>query len=83
MGSLAPLLKNQEVTTEVAPPNYSAIGLELNMIYDDFGGHNKSNTVLRGDLMISLLRRFRTAIVIFLVKAHTRNACDLIFNLMK
>ena len=63
---IPPLRSNQDLTTEVVPPNTSSIGLELNLIIDNFDSQNKNNDVLRLDLLITLLSRFRTLNILLL-----------------
>jgi hypothetical protein len=56
---------------------------ELNFVMDNCGGQNKNRHVLR--LMHFIVKR-RIALVakaIFLVRGHTKNACDRLFNTMK
>ena len=38
LGSPTPLFSDQDVSTEVAPPDVSAIGLKLNVIFNNCGG---------------------------------------------
>ena len=83
LGSPTPLPRNQDLTVEVVPPDTSSIGLYLNIIYNNYGGQRNNSTVLRGGLMLTLLRLFRTASMIFLVKGHTTNNCYQAFNRMK
>jgi hypothetical protein len=56
---------------------------ELNFIFDNCGGQNKNRHVLR--LMHLLVKRGVATIAraIFLVRGHTKNDCDRLFNTMK
>jgi hypothetical protein len=56
---------------------------ELNFIMDNCGGQNKNRHVLR---ILHFIVKRRIAVVanaIFLVRGHTKNACDRLFNTMK
>jgi len=56
---------------------------ELNFVFDNCGGQNKNRMVLR--MLVYLVRRkvCDVARAIFLIKGHTKNDCDRMFNLMK
>jgi len=56
---------------------------ELNLIFDNCGGQNKNNMVLR--MLVFLVKRgiAKVARAIFLVRGHTKNDCDRMFNQMK
>ena len=56
---------------------------ELNFVFDNCAGQNKNCMVLR--MLLYLVRRkvCDIARAIFLVKGHTKNDCDRMFNLMK
>lgn len=56
---------------------------EINFVFDNCGGQNKNNMVLR--ILLLLIKRGHciTARAIFLVRGHTKNDCDRMFNLMK
>jgi len=56
---------------------------EINFVFDNCGGQNKNKTVLR--MMPWLVARGATLVAraIFLVRGHTKNDCDRLFNLMK
>jgi hypothetical protein len=56
---------------------------EINFVFDNCGGQNKNRMVLR--LLPLLVKRgiCNTARAIFLVRGHTKNDCDRLFNLMK
>ena len=56
---------------------------ELNIVMDNCGGQNKNNMVLRMLLLLVKLGVAKTARAIFLVRGHTKNDCDRLFNLMK
>jgi hypothetical protein len=56
---------------------------ELNFIMDNCGGQNKNRHVLR---LLHFIVKRRIAVIaraIFLVRGHTKNACDRLFNTMK
>ena len=56
---------------------------ELNLVMDNCGGQNKNRHVLR--LLTVLVKRqiVKRVNAIFLVKGHTKNPCDRMFNLLK
>ncbi len=56
---------------------------EINFVFDNCGGQNKNRMVLR--MLVYLVRRkvCDMARAIFLIKGHTKNDCDRMFNLMK
>ena len=56
---------------------------ELNLFFDNCGGQNKNRMVLR--LLTFLVKRkvCKKARAVFLIRGHTKNDCDRIFNLMK
>jgi hypothetical protein len=56
---------------------------ELNFIMDNCGGQNKNRHVLRLLHFIVKRRIAKKANTIFLVRGHTKNACDRLFNSMK
>jgi hypothetical protein len=56
---------------------------ELNFIMDNCGGQNKNRHVLRLLHFIVKRRIAKVARAIFLVRGHTKNACDRLFNAMK
>jgi hypothetical protein len=56
---------------------------ELNIVMDNCGGQNKNRMVLR---LLHYLVKKKVAVVariIFLVRGHTKNDCDRLFNIMK
>ena len=56
---------------------------EINLVMDNCGGQNKNKHVLRL-LNIMILRRLALRVnAIFLVKGHTKNPCDRMFNILK
>ena len=70
------------VPTEEQLPNHKPMK-ELNLFFDNCGGQNKNRMVFR--LLVLLVKR-KVAVrasAIFLVRGHTKNDCDRIFNLMK
>ena len=56
---------------------------EINLVMDNCGGQNKNNMVLRMLLFLVKLGVCKVARAIFLVRGHTKNDCDRLFNLMK
>ena len=56
---------------------------EMNFVFDNCGGQNKNRMVLRLLLYIVQRGACDVANAIFLVKGHTKNDCDRMFNLMK
>lgn len=56
---------------------------EINLVFDNCAGQNKNRMVYRMLFFMVKLRVCRTARAIFLVKGHTKNDCDRMFNLMK
>ena len=56
---------------------------EINLFFDNCCGQNKNKTVLRMLLLLVKLRVCVVARAVFLVKGHTKNDCDRLFNLMK
>ena len=56
---------------------------EINFVFDNCGGQNKNRMVYRLLFFLVKLGICRTARAIFLVKGHTKNDCDRMFNLMK
>ena len=60
-------------------PNYG----ELTYIADNCGGQNKNKVVVRFLMWLVELRVFPRVRLFFLVKGHTKNAVDRMFNLLK
>ena len=56
---------------------------EINFVFDNCTGQNKNRMVTRLLFFMVKLSVCRTARAIFLVKGHTKNDCDRMFNLMK
>ena len=56
---------------------------EINLVFDNCGGQNKNRMVFR--LLFYMVKRklCRVARAIFLVRGHTKNSCDRMFNLLK
>ncbi|KAH9084184.1 hypothetical protein Ae201684P_020436 [Aphanomyces euteiches] len=48
----------------------------LTMYADNCGGQNKNNTVLKYLLWLTDCKQFKEINLVFLVKGHTKNACD-------
>jgi hypothetical protein len=67
-------------------PDWSVNGQpvkEINFVFDNCGGQNKNRMVLRMLLFLVNKGICQTARAIFLVRGHTKNACDRMFNLLK
>ena len=62
---------------------YSAGINELNIVMDNCGGQNKNGTVLKMAAYFVEHGWFKSVNMIFLVKGHTKNDCDRMFNLLK
>jgi hypothetical protein len=56
---------------------------EINLVFDNCAGQNKNRMVYRMLFYMVKLKVCKTARAIFLVKGHTKNDCDRMFNLMK
>ena len=56
---------------------------ELNLAFDNCGGQNKNRMVLQMLPLLVAKKICLTARAIFLVRGHTKNDCDLLFNLLK
>lgn len=56
---------------------------EINFVFDNCTGQNKNRMVMRMLVILVKLGICTTARAIFLVKGHTKNDCDRMFNLMK
>ena len=53
------------------------------MIADNYGGQNKNEEVLRFRLWLVEAEILPLVRIIFLVRGHTKNACDQLFNFLK
>ena len=56
---------------------------EINLVFDNCTGQNKNRMVLRVLFFLIKLGVCRKANAIFLVKGHTKNDCDRLFNILK
>jgi hypothetical protein len=56
---------------------------EINLVFDNCAGQNKNRMVSRMLFYLVKLKICRVARAIFLIKGHTKNDCDRMFNLMK
>jgi hypothetical protein len=56
---------------------------EINLVFDNCAGQNKNRMVYRMLFFMVKLKVCRIAREIFLIKGHTKNDCDRMFNLMK
>ena len=66
------------MSTSLGPP-----AEEINLFFDNCGGQNKNRMVLRLLHFMVMRKLCRTANAYFLVRGHTKNDCDRLFNLMK
>ena len=57
--------------------------MELPHTFDDCGGQNKNKMVIRWLVFLTQLRMAKTQHGIFLIKGHTKNDCDRMFNPLK
>ena len=55
----------------------------LTIIADNCGGQNKNEDVIRFHMWLVEAGYFPHVEIVFLVKGHTKNACDRLFNLLK
>jgi hypothetical protein len=84
--NVASMLWKQLKLIDLIPENNgrpSAPAKELNIVMDNCGGQNKNNMVLRMLILLVKLGVCKVARAIFLVRGHTKNDCDRLFNLMK
>jgi hypothetical protein len=58
-------------------------GRELSIVMDNCGGQNKNRMVLRLALYLVEVGYFQDVNLIFLVRGHTKNPCDRMFNTLK
>ena len=58
-------------------------GGTLSYVLDNCGGQNKNRMVLRLALFLVETGKFKCVRFVFLVRGHTKNACDRLFNLLK
>ena len=56
---------------------------EINFVFDNCPGQNKNRMVLRMLPVLINLGICRTARAFFLIKGHTKNDCDRMYNLLK
>jgi hypothetical protein len=61
----------------------SGVAKEINFVFDNCGGQNKNKMVLRFMVMLGKLKLAKIVRAIFLIKGHTKNDCDRMFNLLK
>ena len=73
------LLKDLKLRGCFDRPNFS----ELTYVADNCGGQNKNRTVIRFLMWLVENRIFPQVKILFLVKGHTKNAADRMFNLLK
>ena len=66
----------QQAFTEGPAKSYS-------LIMDNCGGQNKNRMVIRFLLLLTEIGVFRQINLLFLVRGHTKNACDRMFMLLK
>ena len=63
--------------------NEDEAGRELSIVMDNCGGQNKNCMVLRLGLYLVEVGYFKTVNLIFLVRGHTKNPCNRMFNTLK
>ena len=73
------LLKDLKIRGWLNQPNHS----ELTYIADNCGGQNKNKVVIRFLMWLVEVGIFPQIKIFFLVKGHTKNAADRLFNLLK
>ena len=56
---------------------------ESNLIMNNYGGQNKNGTVIKMDAFMCEIGWFNKVNLIFLIKGHTKDSCDQMFNLLK
>ena len=56
---------------------------EINFFFDNCSGQNKNRMVLRFIVALVKMQLCQVARAVFLVRGHTKNDCDRLFNLMK
>jgi hypothetical protein len=61
----------------------SGVAKEINFVFDNCGGQNKNKMVLQFMVMLAKLNLAKIIHTIFLIKGHTKNDCDRLFNLLK
>ena len=64
-------------------PRENETGEALCVVADNCCGQNENSTVIRLMLCLVEMKHFEKACVTFLVRGHTKNCCDRMFNLMK
>ena len=72
----------QYVRENFVDPNLGPM-MELNIVMDNCAGQNKNRMVIRMASYMLELQYFKRINLIFLVKGHTKNMCDRMFNSMK
>jgi hypothetical protein len=84
--NVASMLWKQLQILELVPKDNTkpaTAAMEINLVMDNCGGQNKNNMVLRMLVFLVKLGVCKVARAIFLVRGHTKNDCDRLFNLMK
>ena len=71
-------MKNNFVHDDISAPMK-----ELNVIMANCAGQNKNRMVIRLGAFLVEQKFFRKVNLIFLIKGHTKNMCDRMFNQMK
>ena len=61
----------------------NGVGGELVLCFDNCPGQNKNGMVIRLAMLLVEMSYFKKVIICFLVRGHTKNSCDRLFNLMK
>ena len=84
-GNCVASMMMSHIEKQLAPINSEDTGplKEINLVMDNCGGQNKNRHVLRL-LNVIVLRKLAVRVnAIFLVKGHTKNPCDRMFNILK
>ena len=58
-------------------------GKKLTLMFDNCGGQNKNNGVIRLCNYLTEMKYFKEVEVVFFIRGHTKNHCDRMFNAMK
>ena len=76
-------LKRQQLISDDMDASVISKVKEINIVFDNCAGQNKNRMVLRFMLWLVSKGVCKTARAIFLVRGHTKNHCDRMFNLLK
>mgnify|MGYP005848044159 CR=1 FL=1 len=76
-------LKRQKLISDDTNASVLHKAKEINIVFDNCSGQNKNRMVLRFILWLVAKGVCKVARAIFLVRGHTKNHCDRMFNLLK